>query len=382
MSALDDAAPRFGMVAGEASGDLLASLLMDGLKARWPAMRAAGIGGPRMVAQGLDAWWPSERLAVNGFADALAQVPSLWTLRRALGSRLLRERPTLFVGIDAPDFNLGLEARLRRGGLRCVHFVCPSIWAWRAGRATRLAASADRVLCLFPFEPALLERHGVAASYVGHPLADVIPLDPPVAEARQSLGIAPEDRVVALLPGSRASEVRRLAPRLLGAAALLHAQRPGLRFVLPVAPGMRAWVDGELAVYAAPVRLLDGRSHEALAACDLALVASGTATLEAALFKRPMVVTYHTHALNWWIVRHFVRTRWASLPNILAGEALVPELLQDEATPQAIAAEAARWLDDPARAQALRSRFTTMHLELRRDTARAATDAIAQLIAA
>jgi lipid-A-disaccharide synthase len=370
------------MVAGEASGDLLASLLLQALRSRWPQLRAAGIGGPQMRAQGFEAWWPSERLAVNGFADALGHVPALWSLRRGLGTRLLAERPALFVGIDAPDFNLGLEKRLKRGGLRCVHFVCPSIWAWRSGRAAGLAASADRVLCLFPFEPALLERHGVAATYVGHPLADVIPLDPPQAPARQALGLDGAAPVIALLPGSRGSEVARLGPRFLAAAGRLHAQRPDLRFVLPVAPGMRERLAPALTEHPLLVQLLDGRSHEALAACDLALVASGTATLEAALFKRPMVIAYHTHALNWWIVEHFVHTRWAGLPNILCGEAVVPELLQHAATPEAIAGELLRLLDDPARRQAMRGRFVHLHHQLRRDTARAATDAIAQVLEA
>jgi lipid-A-disaccharide synthase len=376
-----DAAPQFGMVAGEASGDLLASLLLPALQSRWPGMRAAGIGGPLMRRLGFDAWWPSERLAVNGFADALAHVPALWALRRQLGGRLLRQPPSLFVGIDAPDFNLGLEKRLRRGGLRCVHFVCPSIWAWRSGRAAKLAASADHVLCLFPFEPALLARHGVAATFVGHPLADVIPPDAPQAQARQALAMPADAQVVALLPGSRGSEVARLGPRFLEAAARLHARRPQLRFVLPAAPGMRERIEAMLASHALPLQLLDGRSHDALAACDVALVASGTATLETALFGRPMVIAYHTHGFNWWIVQHFVHTRWAGLPNILAGDSVVPELLQDAATPEAIAGEVGRLLDDPPRQQAMRARFAELHRQLRRDTGRAATDAIAQVLA-
>lgn len=374
--------PRFAMVAGEASGDLLAALLLSALRARWPQLAAAGVGGPLMRAQGFDAWWSSDRLAVNGFVDALGELPALWQLRRRLGARLLAERPALFVGIDAPDFNLGLERRLKRGGLRCVHFVCPSVWAWREGRAARLAASADQVLCLFPFEPALLARHGVAATFVGHPLADLIPPEPPRAAARAELGLSDADTVLALLPGSRAAEVTRLAPRFVDAAARLHAQRPQLRFVLPAAPGMRPLIEPLLAAPRLPLTLVDGRAHAVLAACDLALVASGTATLEAALFKRPMVVAYHTHALNWWIVEHFVHTRWASLPNILAGQAVVPELLQHAATPEAIAAELGRLLDDPARQQAMRACFAGLHQQLRRDTARAATDAIAQLVAA
>ncbi len=381
-TAVATAGLRVGLVAGEASGDLLGSLLLRALRDRWPGLAPGGIGGPLMRAQGFDAWWPSERLAVNGFADALGHVPALWQMRRRLGARLLLERPALFVGIDAPDFNLGLEKRLKRAGLRCVHFVCPSIWAWRSGRAARLAASADHVLCLFPFEPALLAQHGVAATFVGHPLADLIPLEPPHAQARRALGLDGDAPVIALLPGSRGSEVARLGPRFIDAAARLHAQRPQLRFVLPAAPGMRARLEPMLAAQRLPLLLLDGRSHEALAACDVALVASGTATLETALFKRPMVIAYHTHPINWWIVEHFVHTRWAGLPNILAGEGVVPELLQHAATPEAIAAELGALLDDPTRQAAMRTRFDALHRELRRDTARAATDAIAQILQA
>ncbi len=374
------ASPRLGMVAGEASGDLLASHLLAALKARWPDLRAAGIGGPQMAAQGFDAWWPSERLAVHGYAEALRHYRALSAIRRALGDRLLAERPDLFVGVDAPDFNLGLEARLKAGGIRTVHFVCPSIWAWRGGRAAKIAASADHVLCLFPFEPALLARHGVAATYVGHPLADVIPLEAPRAAARAALGLAETDTVVALLPGSRTGEVTHLGPRFLAAAARLHRQRPHLRFVLPAAPGQRERLQAMVARHDVPVMLLDGRSHEALAACDVTLIASGTATLEAALFKRPMVVAYHMNELSWQIMSRMRYQPWVALPNILSQDFVVPELLQRAATPGALAHEVGRWLDDAARVQALHARFAELHLQLRRDTARAATDAIATLL--
>ena len=368
------------MVAGEASGDLLASHLLAALRLRWPGLRAAGIGGPRMAEQGFDAWWPSERLALHGYAEALRHYRALSAVRRALGDRLLAERPDLFVGVDAPDFNLGLEARLKAGGVRTVHFVCPSIWAWRGGRAAKIAASADHVLCLFPFEPALLARHGVAATYVGHPLADVIPLEPPRAAARAALGLAEADTVVALLPGSRTGEVTHLGPRLVAAAALLHRQRPQLRFVLPAAPGQRERLQPMLAGHNVPVTLLDGRSHEALAACDVTLIASGTATLEAALFKRPMVVAYHMNELSWQIMSRMRYQPWVALPNILCQNFVVPELLQRAATPEALAREVARWLDDPARCRTVEARFAELHHQLRRDTARAATDAIATLL--
>ena len=384
MLAAEHSAPRFGMVAGEASGDLLAGLLLAGLKERWPALHAAGIGGPQLQALGFESWWPSERLAVNGFVDALGHVPSLWTMRRELGARLLRERPAVFIGIDAPDFNLGLERRLRGEGLRCVHFVCPSIWAWRGGRVKRLVRSCDHVLCLFPFEPALLQRAGVDATFVGHPLADVIPLQVPRAAARAALGLDAQDEVVALLPGSRRGEMHYVAPVFLQAAALLQQRRAGLRFVLPAAGGLHATLQALLLEHApgVEVQLLDGRSHEALAACDVTLIASGTATLEAALFKRPMVIGYRVHALNAWLFGRMSYLPWVGLPNILCNDALVPELLQQDCSPPALADAVLAQLDDPARAERLAARFTELHLLLRRDTARRATDAIAQVLEA
>jgi len=374
--------PRLAMVAGEASGDLLAGLLLKGLYDRWPDAQAMGIGGPRMLAQGFDAWWPSHKLSVFGYLDALRHYRELVGIRNRLRERLLNDRPDVFIGVDAPDFNFGLETPLRAAGIRTVHFVCPSIWAWRGERVQKLAAAADHVLCLFPFEPALLARHGVAATFVGHPLADAIPLEVPRDTARTALGLAPDDTVVALLPGSRRSEVQHIAPLLLQAAALLQRQRPALRFVLPVAPGLRALVEPMVAAHApgAAVQCLDGQSHEALAACDVTLVASGTATLEAALFKRPMVITYRVHWLNWQIMKGRAYQPWFGLPNILSGEFVVPELIQDAATPEALAREALAWLDDAPRRDSLHRRFTDLHLSLRQDTARKASDAIATLI--
>ena len=373
---------RLGLVAGEASGDLLGGLLLQGLRQRWPGLQAAGIGGPKMAAQGFEAWWPHERLSVFGYVDALQRLPELLRIRRQLGDRLLRERPAAFIGIDAPDFNFGLETRLRTGGLKTLHFVCPSIWAWRGERVHKLKAAADHVLCLFPFEPALLQQHGVAATFVGHPLADAIPLQPPRAAARAALGLAEADTVVALLPGSRRSEIAHIAPRLLAAAALMQRQRPGLRFVLPVVPGLRGLVEPLLAQHAkgAAIQLLDGQSHAALAACDVTLIASGTAALEAALFKRPMVIAYHLAPLNWWRMKRMAYQPWFGLPNILSQAFVVPELIQDAATPEALAREGLAWLDDAPRAEAVQRRFAELHLQLRQDTARKATDAIAQVI--
>lgn len=372
------------MVAGEASGDLLASLLLQGLRARWPDVQTQGIGGPRMVAQGFEAWWPSDRLAVRGYVEVLRHYREISGIREQLAQRLLSDPPRAFIGVDAPDFNLGLEARLKAAGTRTIHFICPSIWAWRGGRAKKMADSCDHVLCLFPFEPELLRAHGVAATFVGHPLADAIPIEPPRAAARQALGLGERDAVVALLPGSRRSEIQYLAPVFLQTAARLHRERPGLRFVLPVAPGLRALLEPLIAAHApgAPIQLLDGRSHEALAACDLTLIASGTATLEAALFKRPMVIAYRMHPLSWQLMKRMAYQPWVGLPNILSRAFVVPERIQSACNVAQLSADVLAGLDDVAGADRLRQRFTELHLSLRRDTARAATDAVAQVLGA
>ncbi len=377
-------APRLAMVAGEASGDLLAGLLLEGAQRRWPGLRCAGIGGPCMAEQGFEAWWPHDKLAVHGYAEALKHYREISGIRDALAQRLLSERPDAFVGVDAPDFNLGLERRLKAAGIKTVHFVCPSIWAWRGSRAKKMAAACDHVLCLFPFEPALLQRHGVAASFVGHPLADAIPLVPPRARCRAALGLTEGERMVALLPGSRRGEVRHIAPHFFRAAARLHRARPALRFVLPVAAGLAPMIEPLLAEHAAgvPIQTLDGQSHTVLAACDVTLIASGTATLEAALFKRPMVIGYSMHPLSWAIMKHMRYQPWVGLPNILCREFVVPELLQDDCRAEALAAAVSRWLDDEAGAVRLAARFEGLHHGLRRDTARSATDAIAQVLQA
>lgn len=374
--------PRLALVAGEASGDLLASLLLGGMNARWPELQAVGIGGPRMAAQGFESWWPHDRLSVFGYVDALGRLPELLRIRRQLAERLLRDPPDAFIGVDAPDFNFGLETRLRAAGIKTLHFVCPSIWAWRGERVHKLARAADHVLCLFPFEPPLLQRHGIAATYVGHPLADAIPLQPPRQAARTALGLAQDAEVVAVLPGSRRSEIDHIAPAMLQAAALMRQRRPGLRFVLPLAPGLRARVQGLVERHApgASIQLVEGRSHEALAACDVTLIASGTATLEAALFKRPMVIAYRLAWLNWQRMKRMSYQPWVGLPNILCREFVVPELIQEAATPQAMARETLAWLDDAPRVQAVQQRFDELHRLLRQDTARKATDAIAQVL--
>ena len=337
-----------------------------------------------MAALGFKAWWPHDQLAVRGYVEVLRHYRGIKAIRDALAARLLDERPAAFIGVDAPDFNLGLEKQLKAARIPTIHFVCPSIWAWRGGRAKKMSASVDHVLCLFPFEPALLQAHGVAATYVGHPLADAIPLVPPRAASRALLGLADDAEVVAVLPGSRRSEITSIAPIFLKAVALLHQQRPALRFVLPIAPGLREMVDALIPLHAGdvPIELLDGRSHEALAACDITLIASGTATLEAALFKRPMVIGYHMNPLTWAIMKRLRYQPWVGLPNILAREFLVPERIQEFCQPEVLASDVLRWLDDAPGRGRLRARFDQMHHELKRDTARCATDAIAQILQA
>jgi lipid-A-disaccharide synthase len=374
---------RFALVAGETSGDLLAGLLLGGVRQRWPDLQSFGIGGPHMDAQGFDAWWPSEKLAVRGYVEVLRHYREIVGIRAQLQQRLLsRDRPDVFIGVDAPDFNLDLEANLKADGVRTVHFVCPSVWAWRAERVEKIRRSADHVLCIFPFEPELLSQHGIASTYVGHPLANVIPLEPDRAAARATLGLRDEDTVIAVLPGSRASEVQYLARLFFGAAALLQRERPGLRFVVPAVPALRERITAaaRAAGLGDTLQVISGQSHTALAACDVTLIASGTATLEAALFKRPMVIAYNMNWLSWQIMRRKQLQPWVGLPNILCGEFVVPEYLQDAATPQALSQAVLAWLDAPARITALQQRFTALHHTLRRDTAQLATDAIEQVL--
>jgi lipid-A-disaccharide synthase len=372
---------RLALVAGEASGDLLAGLLLGGLRQRWPALQTFGIGGPRMAEQGFEAWWPHHKLAVRGYVEVLRHYREIKGIRDALFARLMTDKPDAFIGVDAPDFNLGLEHKLHDAGVKAIHFVCPSVWAWRAGRMSTIARGTDHVLCLFPFEPALLKSHGIAATYVGHPLADAIDLNVPRRTARLSLGFDDTQPVVAVLPGSRRSEIEAIAPTFAATVVLLARARPDLRFVLPVVPGLRELVEPLIAKHAAdaPITLLDGRSHDALAACDVTLIASGTATLEAALFKRPMVIAYKMNALSWQIMKRMQLQPWVGLPNILCREFVVPERIQGEATPTQLAADVLAWLDDPQRCEALQQRFTALHHQLRRNTARTATDAIAQI---
>ncbi|MFN7121096.1 MAG: lipid-A-disaccharide synthase [Hydrogenophaga sp.] len=374
---------RFALVAGETSGDLLAGLLLGGVRQKWPDLQSFGIGGPQMAAQGFEAWWPSEKLAVRGYVEVLRHYREIVGIRAQLQQRLLStDRPDVFIGVDAPDFNLDLETNLKTGGVSTVHFVCPSIWAWRAERVERIRRSADHVLCIFPFEPELLARHDIPATYVGHPLANVIPLEPDRAAARRALGLREEDTVVAILPGSRASEVQYLAQVFFEAAVHLRVARPGIRFVVPAVPALRERIEAAArgAGLGAELQVIAGQSHTVLAACDVTLIASGTATLEAALFKRPMVIAYNMNWLSWQIMRRKQLQPWVGLPNILCGDFVVPEFLQDAATPQALAQSVLDWLDAPERIGALQQRFSALHHTLRRDTAQLATDAIEKVL--
>lgn len=370
------------MVAGEASGDLLAGLLLDGMKARWPQLKANGIGGPQMARRGFEAWWPHDKLAVRGYVEVLRHYREIVGIRRQLRERLLQAPPTAFIGVDAPDFNLDLEAGLRARGVRTVHFVCPSIWAWRAGRIDKIRASCDHVLCIFPFEPELLARHGIASTYVGHPLAAAIPMEPDRAAARLSLGLEPGAEVIALMPGSRESEIRYLASRFLEAAALVARERPEAWFVLPAMPALKAQIEAaaRAAGLSRNLKIVADQSHAVLAACDAVLVASGTATLEAALFKRPMVIAYNMNRLSWELMKRKRLQPWVGLPNILCGDFVVPELLQDDANPERLAGALLEWLRAPERISAIQDKFRALHLQLRRDTAKLAADAIETVI--
>ncbi|WP_457280568.1 lipid-A-disaccharide synthase [Polaromonas sp. P5_D5] len=374
------------MVAGETSGDLLAGLLLDGFKARWPALTSNGIGGSQMASRGFNAWWPSEKLAVRGYVEVLRHYREIVGIREQLKQRLLDQRPDLFLGIDAPDFNLDLEAALKVQGIKTVHFVSPSIWAWRADRVEKIRRSVDHVLCIFPFEPALLAAHGIAATYVGHPLANVIPLQPDRAAARRKLGLQDEDTVVAVLPGSRKSEIEYLAQRFFKAAALIQRAQPAIKFIVPAIPALKHMIErhADLAGMKPHLQIIEGQSHSALAACDVTLIASGTATLEAALFKRPMVIAYNMNWLSWQIMRRKKLQPWVGLPNILCREFVVPELLQDAATPEALAVGVLKWVDAkssaPDKIAAVEQRFTALHAELQRDTSKLATDAIQQIL--
>jgi lipid-A-disaccharide synthase len=376
--------PVIALVAGEASGDQLGAALVEQLRQRHPQARFVGIGGKRMQEAGVDAWWDAQELAVMGLFEVLAHFPRLLKIRRELRRRLLALQPDVYVGIDAPDFNLGLEIKLRRAGIRTVHYVSPTVWAWRKKRVRKIGRAADLVLCLFPFEPGFYEGHGVAASYVGHPMADQIDADTDPAGARASLGLAPEATTIALLPGSRVSEVSRLAEPMIEAVRLLRVRRPGLQFVAAAAsePVGAIFRQAMRDFGCEDITLVPNRPRQVMAAGDVVLCASGTATLETMLVNRPLVMVYRIAASTFWLVKNLrvIKRQLFALPNILAGEALVPELVQDEATGERMAAEIERWLDNPGLRGKLRHRFNELHSELRCEASERAANAVSGLL--
>jgi lipid-A-disaccharide synthase len=384
--ALNPTSPlRIALVAGETSGDQLGGPLITALRAHYPDAEFAGIGGPLMQAAGLQAWHQADELAVMGLVEVLRHLPRLLGLRKSVRQRLLQWRPDVFIGIDAPDFNLGLERSLRQAGIRTLHYVSPSVWAWRENRAEKIGASADRVLCLFPMEPPIYARHGVDARFVGHPLADRFELNPHRESARRELGIADDAQVLALLPGSRLSEIQRLAAPFIAAGLICKQAMPALQLIAPMAtPACRSAFENILAAHSASdqVRCIDGQSHQAMIAADAVLVASGTAALEVMLAKRPMVVAYRIAALSYWIVRTFglLKSNVVSLPNILAGEPIVPELLQDDCRGDRLAAALLPLLQNRNSADAQITQFHKLHLALQGGGAGSAAAAVAELI--
>jgi len=378
-------APAFGLVAGEASGDNLGGPLIRALAEREPGARFFGVAGPRMAEAGCEAWYPADALAVMGLVEILRHLPRLLRLRRDLLGRLSAAAPDAFIGIDSPEFNLRVAAELRRRGVPTVQYVSPQVWAWRQGRVRSIGQAVDLVLCVLPFETAFYAAHDVRAVFVGHPLADRIPLESDAVAARAALGLPGGGQLVAVLPGSRRGEVARLGPSFAATLAWLRARRPDLGFVAPMAsPAARQAFERALAQHApdVPVTLVDGQAQLAIAASDAVLVASGTATLETALVKRPMVVAYRVAPLTGWLLRDLklVKTEWFSQPNLLAGRALVPEYFQEQVRPDVLGPAVLAQLERPDRAQ-LVGAFTGIHQMLRRDASRRAADAVLELLA-
>jgi lipid-A-disaccharide synthase len=368
------------MVAAEASGDLLAAHLIAALKARRPQLRFSGIGGPKMIAQGFVSDVPMDRLGVRGYAEALKHYRGIMAVRRALAARLLKERPAVFIGVDSSDFNLDLAKQLKDAGIPAVQYVSPSIWAWRGWRLRRIARSVTHLLAVFPFEPALYEKAGLPVTYVGHPLADDIPMEPDKAKARVELRVPAGRRVLALLPGSRRSELHYMADLFVLTARRLLQDLPDAHFIVPTASrATREMFEMALRRHEAmnlPLTLMFGHSHEALAAADIALVASGTATLETALFKTPMVIAYRQSPVTWALMKRMLYLPYIGLPNILAGERLVPEFVQDKATPGALANALLDLLQDPVMQRRQIDRFREIHAVLKQDTAQKAAAAV------
>lgn len=375
---------RIALCAGETSGDQLGAGLIAELRARFPDAQFAGIGGEGMRDAGLDAWFDASELAVMGLAEVLAHLPRLLKLRKTFRQRVLDWQPDVYIGIDAPDFNLGVERWLKQRGMRTVHYVSPSVWAWRENRAARIGASADRVLCLFPMEPPIYAKHGVDAVFVGHPLADAIALQPDRGAARARLGEPGDAPILALLPGSRLGEIERMLPVFVDAAARLQRDIPDLRVLVPAANAQCRGAIERIAGHAPGLRILDGDAQRAMIASDCVLLASGTAALEAMLCKRPMVIGHRISGLTYAIVKAFglLKSAHVSLPNILAGKTLVPELLQDDCTADNVHGALLRWFRDAGAVAALQPEFLAIHETLRRDASARAADAVASLFVA
>ncbi|MBL8430026.1 MAG: lipid-A-disaccharide synthase [Dechloromonas sp.] len=374
-------AVRIAMVAGEPSGDLLASHLIAALKERLPDAIFFGIGGPRMEAQGFDAWWPMEELSVMGYVDALKNYREISGIRRQLKKRLLDIKPDIFIGVDAPDFNLGLETNLKSAGVKTIHYVSPSIWAWRGGRIKKIGRAVNRVLALFPMEPPLYEKENIPVTYVGHPLADIIPLQTSKQAVREKLALPRDYPIFGMLPGSRKGELAMMADTFVQTAKLIYERfLPNAVFVVPLAT-RETRLQFEAAIYRqqagdVPFRLLFGHAQDALGAADVSLVASGTATLEAALIKRPMVITYKIAKFSYWLMKRMAYLPYVGLPNVLAGRFVVPEILQDEATPESLAEALVKLYEDKENAEAVEAAFTDLHLQLRQNTADKAANAV------
>lgn len=376
---------RIAIVAGEESGDLLGASLIKELKARFPGAVFEGIGGPRMLAEGFDSQFAMEELSVMGLVEVLRHLPRLFRIRATLRKRYLKERPDLFIGIDSPDFNLGLARQLRAGGVRTIQYVSPTVWAWRQGRIKGIRSAVDLVLTLFPFESAFYERQGVASAYVGHPAADRLPLDVDVAAYRARLGLDPEASVVALLPGSRSGEVNQLGPLFTAAIEHIRTGRPDCTFVAPMVNAQRREQFAQMLIDAGvreQVLLVDGESEAAMGAADCVLLASGTATLEAMLLKRPMVVAYRVAPLTAWLVQRLglIRTQHFALPNLLSEEPMVPELIQTDATPERLAEAVLEQLNDTAGRARIQACFTELHRQLRCNASIRAAEAVSQCL--
>ena len=372
------AGPVIGLVAGEASGDLLGAHLVEALKSRRPDLQFRGVAGPRMIAAGVGALYPMEKLAVRGYVEVLKHYLEIVSIRRRLRQHFLSNPPVVFIGIDAPDFNLDLELALRQAGIPTIHYVSPSIWAWRGERIHKIKQAADRVLTLFPFEKAIYDQAGIAASYVGHPLADMLHDYPSPESVRARLKIGRNDAVVALLPGSRVSELQNMAQLFADSARQIAKAAPRVKFIAPlINSDTRMLFEQAMArVGGLDILVLNGQSHDAIAASDVALVASGTATLEAALLQRPMVITYRMPRLSWWMMNPRRYQPYVGLPNILAGEFVVPEFLQDAATPENLAYAVVDLLNDAPRREHMRQRFSGMLTALRQNTSQKAADAV------